>query len=212
MSTKTSDPKRILLVDDHPVVLAGLFSILKPHFPSSLFFFARNGVEALEILRLNAVDIMIMDVSMPEMDGYDLIKAVTRQFPILRIIVIAQSRADAMIKFFLQYRVSAILLKSRSDTIGTTVQEVWKLGYSASSEHVGDLARSIRSESKVPLTPQSRTLIKLIAEGKASKLIADEMNLSENTVNSYRQKLLRQTRTKNTVELVAFAFKNGLLE
>lgn len=209
---KPAQPKYFLLVDDHPVVTTGLKALLRLDFPQAVFYTAANGKEALEILAQHTVDILTLDVSMPGMDGYEAFPLIRKNYPDVRIILLTQYSGEALIQHFIQLKVCAILLKQNTSELVQTIQTVWDTGHYVSEAVRKSLEHSYHArEASLPLASRARDLIKHIAQGKSSKEIASLMGLSEHTVNSYRQDLLRQTHTKNTDELIAFAFLNGLL-
>jgi len=209
---KPSQPKNFLLVDDHLVVTKGLAALLKLDFLQANFYTAANGKEALEELALHSIDILILDVSMPVMDGYEAIVIIRKNYPDLKIIILTQFEGEYLIRYFLLGNLGAVLLKKNTENLSHVVRQVWEIGYYASGDLIKKLEKILPTpEHKITLSPQNRILVKLISEGKSSKVIAEIMHLTENTVNSYRQLLLKQTGCKNTDELVAFAFKNALV-
>lgn len=209
---KPANPRNFLLVDDHQVVLAGLKSLIQLDFPVAKFYSAQNGLQAIDVLKHHTIDILMTDVSMPEMDGYELIPILTKVHPELKIIIVTQFSGEAMTRFFLQHGVRAVISKSDTDSLGFVIKTVWEKGHYWTQDVIEKLPLFISDTSKLPLTAQNRMLISLIAEGKSSKVIAEILDLTENTVNSYRQTLLKQTHTRNTDELVAFAYENGLIQ
>lgn len=209
---KPAQPKHFLLVDDHPIVTAGLQRWLGLDFPQAIFYTATNGNVALEILAKHPIDILTLDVSMPEMDGYEAFPLIKKSYPDVRIILLTQYNDKPLIQHFIQLKASAILFKRNTTELAQAIQAVWDTGHYISDE----VRRSLEYPydawgASLPLTERARNLIKHIAAGESSREIAGVMGLTENTVNSYRQDLLKQTQTKNTDELIAFTFKNGLL-
>lgn len=209
---KPAQPKHFLLVDDHPIVTAGLQRWLGLDFPQAIFYTATNGNVALEILAKHPIDILTLDVSMPEMDGYEAFPLIKKSYPDVRIILLTQYNDKPLIQHFIQQKANAILFKRSTTELAPAIRTVWDSGHYISNDVRKSLEHPYDSwGASLPLSVRARTLIKHIAAGKLSKEIASLMGLSENTVNSYRQDLLRQTQTKNTDELISFAYKNGLL-
>jgi DNA-binding NarL/FixJ family response regulator len=121
--------------------------------------------------------------------------------------------AKDMILHFLQQGVNSILFKGETDDICEVVEQVWATGKWL-PRSVLELAEGQlyeKSFHKLPLGENERNIIKHISEGKSSKEIAALLHLGENTINSYRQSLLKKTGTKNTDELVRYAFNSGLI-
>lgn len=208
----TANPKHFLLVDDHPLVRMGIKSLLSVDFPEADFYTATNGKDALEILEQRSIDILTLDISMQGMDGYEAFPIIHKKYPNTRIIILTQYSGEPLIQHFIQLKARAILFKRNPAELTQAIKTVWETGYYLSGEVHKSLENSyLDSGASLPLKERARDLIQHIAAGRSSKEIANLTNLSENTINSYRQDLLRLTRTKNTDELIAFAFTNGLL-
>jgi len=149
---------------------------------------------------------------MPVMDGYQTFPIIKKDHPETKIIVLTMLTDENVVHHSLQLGAKAMMIKSGKDDVKHVVKSVWENGYYFSNEIKEIITKKIVNGSvNLPLKNNERQLIKLIANGNSSKEIAEIMCLSENTVNSYRQNLLKSTRTRNTDELVAFAFHVGLL-
>jgi DNA-binding NarL/FixJ family response regulator len=146
------------------------------------------------------------------MDGYETFPRIRKNYPVTRIVLLTQHSGEALIQHFIKLKVNAILLKRNTNELAQAIRAVWNTGHCISDEVRESLEHTYHAwEASLPLARRARELIKRIADGKSSKEIASLMSLGENTINSYRQDMLRQTHTKNTDELIAFAFTNGLV-
>jgi DNA-binding NarL/FixJ family response regulator len=206
-------PSSFLLADDHPIVAVGLKEVLEQEFTTAKFYTARTGQEALAVLAQHSIDILFLDVSMPTLDAYGAFPAIKKQYPATKVIIYTQFVAKDMILHFLHQGVNSILFKGETDDICEVVEQVWATGKWL-PRSVLELAEGQlyeKSFHKLPLGENERNIIKHISEGKSSKEIAALLHLGENTINSYRQSLLKKTGTKNTDELIRYAFNSGLI-
>ncbi len=209
----SSVPSSFLLADDHNLVRKAFIRLLSSDFPNATFHQANNGQEALKILSQYPLDVLFLDVSMPEFDGYQLHSIVKKQYPKLKTILITSHDTEEVILHFIKDGIDGICLKGEDIELSEVIRTVWRGDRWFSKIVYDKMLRSLQHLNSVslPLSEQKRKLIRHIADGKSSREIAEIMNLGEKTVNSYRQNLLRITQTRNTDELVAFAFCNGLM-
>ncbi|MFM8911379.1 MAG: response regulator [Flammeovirgaceae bacterium] len=208
-------PKNFLIVDDHPVLADALAMHLKGRFPKAAVHTALNGLEGLDRLENNAIDIVLLDVNMPQMDGYQTFYLIKKKYPQLKVILLTQHGGKEMKEHFVKNGINGIVFKGEKWDIAEIVSTVWA-GSNWFSPQMKELLgeqfiNQQAGERKLPLSNRDRLLIRLLSKGKSTKEISSEMNLAENTINSYRQLLLKQTGAKNSEELVAFAYTNGLL-
>ncbi|MBX2964727.1 MAG: response regulator transcription factor [Cyclobacteriaceae bacterium] len=202
---KPLQPKHILLVDDHVLFTKALKKLLALDLPETNFYTAANGKEALDMLAQHPVDVLVLDISMPEMNGYDACIATRKNYPDTRIIILTQHNTEFLTPHFMKQGAGSVLQKN-TDELVEAIQSVWETGRYISNKMRSDLEKIYdQDEVSLPLTKQARELISHISQGKSSKEIATLMCLSENTI------MLKQTHTRNTDELVSFAFKIGLL-
>ena len=202
-----------MLADDHAIVAVGLKEVLEQEFTTAKFYTARTGRQALAVLSQHPIDILFLDVSMPTLDAYGAFPAIKKQYPATKVIIYTQFVAKDMILHFLHQGVNSILFKGETDDICEAVEQVWATGKWL-SRSVRELVEGQLGEKpihKLPLGENERNIIRHISEGKSSKEIAELLHLGENTINSYRQNLLKKTGTKNTDELIRYAVNSGLI-
>lgn len=208
-------PKCFLIIDDHPVLADAMEIMLKKLFKEAEVYTALNGLEGLNRLENHLIDIVLLDVNMPHMDGYQTFQLIKKAYADLKVILLTQHGGKEMKQHFIKNGINGIVFKGEKWDLEEVIMGVWKSGYwfpPHIKELLGEQFISQHGgERKLPLSNRDRQLIRLLSEGKSTKQISSEMNLAENTINSYRQLLLKQTNTKNSEELVAFAYNNGLL-
>lgn len=208
-------PKCFLIIDDHPVLADAMAMVMKNRFPQAEVYTALNGLEGLDRLEKYSIDIALLDVNMPRIDGYQTFQLIKKAYADLKVILLTQHEGKEMKQHFIKNGINGIVFKGEKWDFEEVVMSVWKTGYWF-SPHIKELLgeqfiNQHAGERKLPLSNRDRQLIRLLSDGKSTKQISSEMNLAENTINSYRQLLLKQTNTKNSEELVSFAYNNGLL-
>lgn len=208
-------PKGILIIDDLPVLADALAMVLKKSFPQTEFYTALNGLEGLDRIENKKIDLVLLDVNMPEMDGYQTFHLIKKNYPDLKVILLTQHGGREMKEHFIKNGINGIVLKGEKWNLEEVIMAVWKNGTWFPS-HIKELLgenfiKYHTGGRKLPLSNRDRHLIQLLGQGKSTKEISTMMNLAENTINSYRQMLLKQTGTKNSEELIKFAVDNGLL-
>jgi DNA-binding NarL/FixJ family response regulator len=206
-----SDPIRILIADDHPVVRDGLAAMLGTQADFLVAGSAGTGVGALRLAAALRPDVVLLDIEMPEGDGIAVTAALHLQQPAVRIIVFTAFDRDEQILKALQAGADGYLLK------GTEREQVFRAIRAA---HVGQslmepvvaakLIRSVRQNGPA-LTDRERQVLQLVARGLPNKLIARELGCSERTAKFHVSSLLRKLDATNRTEAVAAARERGLL-
>ena len=201
----------ILIAEDHPFSRKGIIAFLTLDFPNCQITEACDGKQALAILQQQHVDIVLLDIGLPHIDGLKLYQLIKVQWPAIRIIVLTCYEGYSLMAYFTSEKVT-ILHKSM---VVAELKNAIDSALEGQTYFTADMLRVLSNEKtstiKLPISPRDRELLKLISEGASSKEIACVTRLTENTVNSYRRDLLLQANTKNTDELVAYAYQNGLL-
>lgn len=207
----------ILIADDHPVVRKGFARLLEGAvLPKPACIQSSNGKEALMELQKSMFDIVFLDVSMPVMDGYDACKIIRSEYPLTRVIMLTQLDKENLFFHFYNLGVHSILTKDIDlDEVLTAVEKV-RRGEKYFPLRIEELiqkeiAKQHDEVRSIDLTAQEKRLIQLLKEGLTSKEIAWEMNLTENTINTYRERILEKTKTSNVAQLIALGFQIGIL-
>ncbi len=208
---------RILIVDDHEIVREGLRSILseKPGF--ELVGEAENGLQAIRMCRETRPDLVVMDISMPEMNGVEATREIKRENPDVKVLALSMHAQKAFVHNILQAGASGYLLKDcLAAEIAAAVSRIMAGKIYICSELAGvvmdaylDQIQSVESPGG-NLSPRERQVIQLLAEGKRTKEIASALFLSPRTVDMYRAKVMKKLRMDNLADLTKFAIREGL--
>lgn len=210
-------PIRILLADDHAVVREGLRTILEAQGDMNVVGEAGNGREALDKAVSLRPDIILMDISMPELSGIDATRMILMQVPAAKIIVLSTHHTTEYVSRAMQAGARAFIHKeSAGCSVVNAVRAVMK-GRQYFSE--GIVAPNIkRSGSPVhPQTPlgslsrRERETLQLVVEGNTNATIAELFNVSQKSVETYRSRLMVKLDINNVPALVIFALQHGVI-
>ncbi|QMW02885.1 response regulator transcription factor [Spirosoma foliorum] len=212
---------RLLLADDHPLLLDGLRSVLSDLPDTDLLPPVTNGHQLLDYLHLHPVDMVLLDLNMPKTDGLTALKQIRRDFPTVKVIVFTSYNQPQRIREVQALGGMGYLLKSTdAPTLKTAVQQVWsgKPWFPTlqpvvdSTRHTSavDMAEDAFMQ-KYQLTKREVEIIQLISRGETTRQIADELTVSEFTINAHRRNIARKLGIDTPVGLVNFAREQGLV-
>jgi two-component system response regulator NreC len=206
----------ILLADDHTIVRQGLKLIFSSQSDLSVVGEASNGREVVDLAQKLKPDVVLLDVAMPELNGIEATKQMMRANPRLRILVLSMHKEAVYVREILKAGARGYLLKDVIDTeLLNAVRSVARGDGYISPAVSGALLNDYRQNVTDPvdlLTNREREVLRLIAEGKTNKEVANKLNLSVYTVDSHRGKIMEKLNLHSTGELVRFALKNGLAD
>jgi len=205
----------LLIVDDHPMVIAGLQQLL-----SSLDFVqvkatASGAGEAMDRLKAQTIDIVLLDINLPDINGIDFCKKIKCAFPEVKIVGLSTFSERSYILRMLDNGASGYLIKSASaQEIENALRTVLdgKLYLSLAMEHMLQPATSLQAGSLPALTRREKEVLQLIANGKTNTQIAAELFISPLTVDSHRKNLLTKLDVHNTAALIRLAVEQRLLD
>lgn len=203
-------PIRILSVEDHPVFRQGLAAIVSAERDMRLVGQASNAVDAVAEFRRHRPDITLMDVRLPGTDGTDTLIAIRGEFPQARIIMLTTSDGDGDIQRAMRAGASGYVLKSmHMDELLSVIRSVHAGRRHVSPEVAARLAEHLGDEG---LTVRELEVLRLIRDGHRNKQIADQLAISENTVNFHIKNLLDKLRANDRTHAVTIALRRGLLQ
>jgi two-component system nitrate/nitrite response regulator NarL len=205
---------RILLVDDHAIVTDGIGALLQNEVAYDIVAVCRNGQEALDTLRILKVDMILMDIDMPVMNGIDATKQIKREFSDIKIIILTMHDEKAMIQMLLDSGADGYLIKNSSkNELIDAIENV-----RAGRQHISEEAHTVllsrdgaKSERLSGLTEREVEVLKLIAEGMSNKEVGDQLFISHRTVDTHRTNLMQKLDCHNIAGLVRIAIQEGLV-
>lgn len=207
-------PIRVFIVDDHPMVLAGLHSLLGGLENIEVAGTASNAFDAIPFLKRNKVDVVLLDINLPDISGIDLCKRINKEFPQVKIIGMSTFSERSYISRMIANGAAGYLIKSASaeeiaEAIATVLQD--KMYVTVSLEHVMKPLSVLQSDRLPALTKREKEILQLISEGLTNHQIAEKLFISPLTVDSHRKNLLTKLNANNTASLIKIAVQNGLV-
>ncbi|RLD52349.1 MAG: DNA-binding response regulator [Bacteroidetes bacterium] len=211
---------RLLVVDDHQIIIDGLKSLLEDEADFKLVGEANNGREALDVLKLLDVDIVLMDIDMPVMNGIEATKQIIKDFPNVKVVILSMHKEGGLIKNLIAIGAHGFLLKNsdQNELIGA-IRKV----ASGDRYFSPDVTMSLLSKTSInttafdsmetlsQLTERETEILKLIAEGYSNKEIGEKLFISHRTVDTHRTNLMKKLDVNNIAGLIKFAIQNGLV-
>lgn len=210
-------PVTILLADDHAVVRDGLRALIDDGEDLKVVGVAGNGREAVaEAQRLHP-DIVIMDIAMPELDGVEATRRIREKCPDTRVLMLSMYLSAEHIYRALQAGAQGYVLKeSAGDEVVEAIRALRAgkryLSHRITETVIDDYLREGASLSPLDsLSLRERDVLQLVVEGRTNVAIAQALSLSPKTVETYRARIMRKLKVHDTVELVKFAMRHGLV-
>ena len=215
-----SNKIRVFLVDDHDMFREGVKLLLSGSNAAEVVGEARNGKEFLQQIEQTPTDVVLMDISMPEMDGIEATRQVHAILPNLKILALTMFGDEKYYYQMIQYGIKGFVLKSAGiSELMKAISEVAAGQSFFSSELLYKLISGIQSAKSVEvkddaekLTKREVEVLKLIATGLSNDEIAAKLNISTTTVKTHRTSLLSKTQCNNTASLMMFAIKKKIIE
>lgn len=207
---------KLMLVDDEQLIREGLAYLLSNYDDIEIVAQAANGEEALALAGTYPIDIILMDIRMPIMDGCTATKLIKEAYPKIKILILTTFRDDVYIKEALASGASGYLLKDSSpQLIYTSLQNVCTGGFVLDESMAKEVIESKYLERGVPkidLSERDLAIIALIVEGKNNKEIGENLHLTEGTIKNCITTLLAKLDLKDRTQIVTFAFRSGLIK
>jgi DNA-binding NarL/FixJ family response regulator len=205
----------LLLVDDQALFRESIRSLLQQNMQAIQISEAANGKEALEILKTNPIDVVLLDVNMPEMNGIEVASEILSNYQQTNVIILSQHGGEALIIHLLKLGVHGFLHKNtNANELKIAIETVLR-GEKHIQESISTIYQNnftlAKNAPTIIFNKREAEILLQLKMGKSSKEIAGNMDLKENTVNSYREVMLRKTKTKNVAELITYAHQNGIL-
>jgi len=210
---------RIIIADNHSLIRKGLRTIIELESDMRVIGEAGDGLELLDFLGSKVPDMVILDISMPNLNGIDAIERILEMHPQIRILILTMHKSSQYFFNAIQAGAHGYLVKDDSDTELLSAIQMVRAGKTYVSPLLsGEITdgmltafREHRDPVSVKLTPRERDVLGFVVKGYTSKQIASALCLSPRTIDHHRARLRRKFKMKNTVDLVNFALKNNLV-
>ena len=202
-------PIRVMIVDDHKVIRAGVAAILARHSGFAVVAEAADGEEAVRQFRVHRPDVTLVDLTMPDMDGVATIRAIRQEFPESRFIVLTVRAGDEDIHQALDAGAQAYLMKTVDDAELVDTVTAVHAGLRRVSREAADKLHEYPVASD--LTPRELQVLRLLARGLTNKEIGVELTVSETTAKWFVKNILEKLGVRDRTQAVTTAFERGIL-
>ena len=213
---------KILLVDDHKLIRDAIKTYFEGNKEFEVAGEAGNGQEALLLLKDLAVDVVMIDISMPVMDGITCAKKIKEEYPDIRILALTMMKDHQFIKQMLNAGALGYILKNSSEE---EIKKALRSVYNGEPYYTPEVAESVMQNMikggpkrnhklvvDIPLTEREKEVLHLIIKEYSNQEIADELFISPRTVDAHKRNLLEKTGSKNVAGLVLYAIEKNLFE
>jgi DNA-binding NarL/FixJ family response regulator len=212
-------PLRIVIVDDHAVVRRGVRALLESKPEWAIVGEATTGREAVDLAKRLQPDIVIMDLSLPELNGLDATRQIVKDSPRTEVIVLTMHHSEELARNVLQAGARGYVLKSDADqnliAAVESLRQHKPFLTAAVTEFVLDDYIHRTDEGAVGhavVTPREREIIQLLAEGRSNKETASALGVSVKTVEAHRANIMRKLRLRSVSDLVRYAIRNRIVQ
>jgi DNA-binding NarL/FixJ family response regulator len=213
---------RVLLADDHALLRKGVASILASQPDFEVVGEAGDGLEAIELARELMPDVILMDISMPGMDGLEATRRIVAEMPYARIIVLTFSDGERNLFEAVKSGAQGYVLKNiHPETLCGTLRSVVRGEAPVSGVMAARLLEEFARQARRPqapveqpggeLTAREKAVLELVAHGKSNKEIASALSIAENTVKNHLKNILEKLHLENRVQAATFALRQGLV-
>lgn len=206
-------PLRLLLADDHEVVRQGLRAVLSDRRDWTICAEATTGREAVELARQHRPDIVVMDLTMPELSGLEATRQIHAVMPRIEVLILTMHASEHLVREVLAAGARGFVLKSDAGkSLITAVEALARHESFLTPNVLGGVANGFLNPARDPLTPREREIVQLVAEGKSTKELADQLGISVKTAETHRSNIMRKLGLRSVSEVVRYAVRNHLVE
>jgi DNA-binding NarL/FixJ family response regulator len=203
----------LMLVDDHQMVLEGLRSLLQHHQDIEIRFACTNGQAAIDYLMAgNLIDMVLLDINLPGMNGFELCKLIKKKFPAIKIIALSTHQERSAVTRMLQNGASGFLSKSADGKeLSAAIHAVDANGIYLGAEVQQEMTGASATAALPKLTRREKEILIQIAEGKTTSQIAQALFLSHLTVETHRRNIMQKYEVNNVAALIRMAMEQGMI-
>lgn len=210
---------KVLLADDHVLIRHGIKNIIKKNEQFEVVGEVSNGKQLMSFLEESETDLIILDISMPDIGGMEAIGLVKGKYPWIKILMLTMHKNKQYFYNAMAAGADGYLMKDDSDEeLLVAIKKVLSgksyISPYMTDDFADDVINMYRNERRTPfqeLTKREKEILQLVVQGLTSKQMAEQLNLSQRTIDHHRSNLLRKFNRKNSVDLVNYAVRNGFV-
>ncbi len=218
MNTKIN----IIIADDHDLFRCGLKKILTGFDFVNKIYEAEDGIDVLSILEKenNFIDVIFLDIRMPNLNGFETVKKLRKFNTKVKVIILTMVMQENVMAQMLKEDINGFLLKNSSkEQLRETLERVVETGHCFTEDMIRVMHQAYvnkkyvkESKSYIKLSGREQEILELICKEKTAQEIADKLCISPRTVEVHKKNLMEKTQTKNTVGLVLYSIRNGIIQ
>lgn len=207
---------KLLIADDHEILASAMATMLSEKEGFHVLGTAKNGNEVLRFLEKEAVDIVLMDLNMPELNGIEATQIIKKRFFKTKVLILSMFDREGYIQNALDVGVDGYVLKNVNENeLVSAIHRIMEGKTYFSQDVMEKMANKMRMHNEdevgLKLSDTERVILKYLSEGDTSGEISDKMNLAPNSIMSYRKMLLNKFDAKNVTHMIKVAFEKGYL-
>ncbi|HMQ63307.1 MAG TPA: response regulator transcription factor [Flavilitoribacter sp.] len=208
-----NSPIKVFIIDDHPMVIEGIRGLLNGEPGIEVTGSATDAFAAMEFLKAQTADVVLLDINLPEVSGLDLCPELKASFPKMKVLGLSTFKERSFISRMISQGASGYVLKSVSrEELVEAIQQAYRGKMYLSMEVAQIMVQPEPASAPVPmLTSREKEILALIAEGLTNNQIAERLFISPLTVDSHRKNLLAKLEVKNTAAMIRIALEHGLI-
>lgn len=201
-------------MDDHPIVIEGLKMMLSSQLGFTVSESFTTGLEIIDYISSQKVDIILLDITLPDANGTELCREIKKISPTTSVIMFSNRSERSIIMQSIQNGASGYILKNTSiNELVVCIQGAYSGNIVFCNEAQQIISKPSQNDLQVPrLTKREKQILQMVAEGKTSIIIANELFLSPLTVDTHRKNLLQKFQAKNSTELINLAVQHHMIE
>ncbi|HEY0229710.1 MAG TPA: response regulator transcription factor [Dokdonella sp.] len=210
---------RVLVADDHTILREGLVSLLNSSGDCQVVAQAADGIATVEFALQTRPDVVVLDISMPKLNGIEVVRRLTRELDSARVLVLTMHAEEEYVLHVVRAGAAGFLLKDSATGELLSAVRALAVGRGYFGSHASKVLAQQVQQPNTPiedpyrdLTPREREVFHLIAEGMTTKEIARQLGTSAKTAENHRFRVLDKLGARNTAELIRYAVKHGLLD
>jgi len=211
---------KVLLVEDHTIVRKGIISLLENELRIEIIGEAENGIDAVKMAEEIHPDVMVLDISLPLLNGLEVTKQVTKRFPKIKILILTMHNSEEFVFELLKAGAKGYVIKKAAPhELISAIHAIYH-GESYFSPEISKMVldrlsatmnSTLETDSLKLLTKREREVLQLIAEGRPNREIAEIMLLSIKTIESHRANIMNKLNFHNVSDLIKFAIRKGII-
>ena len=207
---------RLIMIDDHKLVREGFSALLNEEADLELVGTGENGKDGLRLLDIFDVQLALVDIDMPEMNGIEFTKTAKKEYPELKIIILTMHEEPAMMQELISLGADGYLLKNTDrEELCFAIKKVAS-GKNYYSDELTAAMNNPSAKKEAPdeilLSEREVEILRLVADGLSNKEIGNQLNISHRTVDTHRNNLMKKLDIHNVAGLVRYAFQHGIIE